>query len=118
MWKEIMVVNRLPFILRQKGLSIRELSRLTGITYTTIRAVYHGDRRSVQIEVMDSLCRVMDLQPGDIYKYYPDESAAQSAEDEILAHLEHFENQQETGSTNGSTSRPRDDSRNQSWHVW
>ncbi|GMQ77961.1 MAG: hypothetical protein BMS9Abin02_0453 [Anaerolineae bacterium] len=113
-----MIVNRLPFILKQKGLSIRELSRLTGITYTTIRAVYHGHRRSVQIEVLDSLCRVLDLQPGDVYKYYPDESAAQSAEDKILAYVEHFEDQRETGSTNGSTSRPKNDDQGQSWHVW
>jgi putative transcriptional regulator len=115
---DIMVVNRLPFILKQKGLSIRELSRRTGITYTTVRAVYHGDRRSVQIVVMDSICRVMKIQPGDIFIYYPDESAARSAESEILANLEHFEDPRETGSTNGSASRPRNDSQDKSWHVW
>ena len=118
MWKDIMVVNRLPLILRQKGLSIRELSRLTGITYTTLRAVYHGDRRSVQISVMDSICRVMKIQPGDIFKYYPDESAAQLAEGEILANLESFEDQRATGSTNENPIRPEDDSQDQSWHVW
>ncbi len=113
-----MVVNRLPFILRQKGLSIRELSRLTGITYTTIRAVYHGDRRSVQIEVLDSLCRVLDLQPGDIYKYYPNESAAQLGEDEALANLDRFEDQKEIGSKKSSTNHPGDHRKEQSWHVW
>ena len=113
-----MVVNRLPFILRQQGLSIRELSRLTGITYTTVRAVYHGDRRSVQIGVMDSICRVMKIQPGDMFKYYPDESAAQLAEGEILADLEHFEDQRATGSTNENLSRPGDDNQDHSWHVW
>lgn len=113
-----MVVNRLPFILSQKGLSIRELSRLTGITYTTIRAVFHGDRRSVQIEVLDSLCRVLDLQPGDIYKYYPNESAAQVGEDKALANLDRFEDQTEIGSKKSSINRPRDDREEQSWHVW
>ncbi len=113
-----MVVNRLPFILRQKGLSIRELSRLTGITYTTVRAVYHGDRRSVQIVVMDSICRVMKIQPGDIFKYYPDESAALMAEGEILADLKRSKDQTETGSTNSNSSRPKDDSQDQGWHVW
>ncbi len=113
-----MGVNRLPFILKQKGLSIRELSRLTGITYTTVRAVYHGNRRSVQIVVMDSICRVMKIQPGDIFIYYPDESAAQSAEDEILADLERFADQNSTGSSNSNTNRPKVDSQDQGWHVW
>ena len=113
-----MVVNRLPFILKQKGLSIRELSRRTGITYTTVRAVYHGDRRSVQIGVMDSICRVMKIQPGDIFIYYPDESAAQSAESEILADLERFEDQKSIGSINSNTDRTMDGNQDQGWHVW
>ena len=44
-----MIVNHLPAILASRSISIRELARLTGITYTTIRAVYHGERRSVQL---------------------------------------------------------------------
>ena len=64
-----MVINRLPAVMAQKKISIRELSRQTGITYTTIRAVYHGERRSVQYDVLDAICRVLQIQPGDIFKY-------------------------------------------------
>ena len=32
-----MLVNRLPQIMNQRHVSIRQLSRATGITYTTIR---------------------------------------------------------------------------------
>jgi len=62
-----MIVNRLPYLMEQKNVSIRQLSRETGITYTTVRAVYHGERRSIQLEVLDAICQVLDIQPGDIY---------------------------------------------------
>lgn len=70
-----MIINRLPTILDQKGISIRELSRLTGITYTTIRALYHSERKSIQLSVLDAICATLEIQPGDIYQRLPDGSA-------------------------------------------
>lgn len=63
-----MLVNRLPTIMEQQQVSIRELSRRTGITYTTIRAIYHSERRSVQLKVLEAICRALNVQPGDIFK--------------------------------------------------
>ena len=71
-----MIVNRLPYWMDRKKISIRQLSRRTGITYTTIRAVYHSERRSVQLEVLDAICQVLDIQPGDIYISLPEGQAA------------------------------------------
>ena len=113
-----MIVNRLPLILKQRGLSIRALSRLTGITYTTIRAVYHGQRRSVQIEVMDALCRVLDIQPADIFKYYPDESAAMTIESEIEKELVLIEEHGKAGAKNGKNNLLIEDKGESGWHVW
>ncbi len=62
-----MIVNRLPQKLAEQGLSIRELARRTGVTYSTIWAVVHGERRSVQLEVLEAICLVLTIQPGDIY---------------------------------------------------
>jgi putative transcriptional regulator len=64
-----MIVNRLPSVLAEQQISIRKLSRLTGITYTTVRALYHHERRSVQFEVLDAICRTLSVQPGDIFGY-------------------------------------------------
>ena len=68
-----MVVNRLPQILAERGLSIRELARQTGITYSTIWAVVQGERRSVQLEVLEAICLALATQPGDIYFIVSDE---------------------------------------------
>jgi DNA-binding Xre family transcriptional regulator len=68
-----MITNLLPRLLSQEGISIRQLARDTGITYTTIWAMVHGERRSVQLEVLDAVCAVLDVQPGDIYRRMPSE---------------------------------------------
>jgi putative transcriptional regulator len=67
--ESIVIVNMLPDLLKQNDISIRELSRLTGVTYTTIRAAYHGERSSIKLDVLDAICRTLDLQPGDIYRF-------------------------------------------------
>jgi putative transcriptional regulator len=67
----MMIVNMLPELMRIRGLSIRELSRRTGVTYTTIRAVYHGERRSIKLGVLDAICQSLAIQPGEIYKFVP-----------------------------------------------
>jgi putative transcriptional regulator len=63
-----MIANLLPQLLTRKGVSIRQLSRATGITYSTIWALVHSQRRSVQLEVLDAVCAALDIQPGDIYR--------------------------------------------------
>lgn len=63
-----MITNRLPQLLAQKGISIRELAREAGVTYSTIWAMVHSRRRSVQLEVLDAVCEVLEAQPGDIYR--------------------------------------------------
>jgi len=62
-----MLINGLPQILARRGLSIRELARQTGVTYSTIWAVVHSERRSVQLEVLEAICLALAIQPGEIY---------------------------------------------------
>ena len=67
-----MIINRLPQLMAQKGISIRQLSQLTAVTYTTIRAIYHSERRRVQLEILGAICQALGIQPGDIYQYVPE----------------------------------------------
>lgn len=60
--------NRLPEILANRKTSIRELSRETGVTYTMIRDAVQGGRQSIKYEVLDAICQVLDVQPGDIFE--------------------------------------------------
>jgi len=62
------IKNYLPAILGDKKMSIRELSEETGITYTMIRDLYHGQRQSVKWETIDKVCEVLDVDVGDLFR--------------------------------------------------
>lgn len=64
--------NRLPALMGERKMSIRELSRQTGITYSMLWDVYHGERQSIKYEVLDAICRVLEVGPGDIFEYVPE----------------------------------------------
>lgn len=80
-----MIVNMLPELMRVRGISIRELSRQTGVTYTTVRAVYHSERRSIKLDVLDTICQTLNLQPGEIYHFLPPGSSLSDISPELPA---------------------------------
>jgi len=53
--------------------SQRELSRLTGISQTTLVKVRR--KHSFRSDTLDMLCRALDCQPGDLLAYVPDQDA-------------------------------------------
>lgn len=72
--------NRLPALLGERKISIRELSRQTGVTYSMLWDVYHGERQSIKYEVLDAICRVLDVQPGNIFIYVGEDMSNQAEE--------------------------------------
>jgi putative transcriptional regulator len=67
--------NKLPALLGQHKMSIRELSEATGITYTMIRDLYHGNRQSVKWETIDKVCDVLQVGIADLFEYVPDKAS-------------------------------------------
>lgn len=107
-----MITIRLPEIMRRRGISIRELSRVTGITYTTVRAVYHGQRRSIQLSVLDAICQALEVQPGDLIAYMPPGNHQQAAPPAP-------NNEKESSPSPASPASPKHLERpGSSWNVW
>jgi DNA-binding Xre family transcriptional regulator len=69
--------NRLPVLMVERKISIRELAELTGVTYTMIRDVYHGGRRSVKWETIDRICQVLGVGIDDMFIYVPEEAGGE-----------------------------------------
>ena len=63
------IKNHLPALLGDRKMSLRSLAEETGIAYTIIRDVYHGNRRSVQWQVIDKLCETLGVGVGDLFEY-------------------------------------------------
>lgn len=69
--------NKLPTLMGQHKMSIRELSEATGITYTMIRDLYHGNRQSVKWETIEKVCEVLGVGIGELFEYVPPEDTGQ-----------------------------------------
>jgi putative transcriptional regulator len=64
-----MIVNRLSRLLGERRMSIAELQRQTALSYTTLHNLHADKSTRIDFETLDRICRVLDVQPGDILEY-------------------------------------------------
>ena len=54
-------------------MSVTELSEKVGITMANISILKNGKAKAVKLSTLDSICKALQCQPGDILEYVPDE---------------------------------------------
>ncbi len=59
-------------VLRDKGMSLTELSERIGITLANLSILKTGKARAVRFSTLEALCRELDCQPADLLVYEPD----------------------------------------------
>lgn len=59
--------------LQAKEMTRYELARKIGVTYPTIDKIYKGDSTSIKLEILESLCKVLDCTPNDILIFKKDD---------------------------------------------
>ena len=65
-----MIKNQLKRILFENDeMSISQLSEETGITYSMVYDFANMRRRSVSFETLEAICKVLNVQPGDILQW-------------------------------------------------
>lgn len=72
---DVMIVNRLSRLLGERRMSIAELQRQTGLSYVTLHGLYSDKTTRVDFETLNRICKALDVQPGDILEYAPDQEA-------------------------------------------
>ena len=50
----------------ERGMSVGEFAEAVGITPANVAVLKNGRARAVRFSTLDSICRVLDCQPGDI----------------------------------------------------
>ena len=60
-------------MLARRKMSVTELSQRVGLTMANISILKNGKARAIRIETLDSICRALQCQPGDILEYVSDE---------------------------------------------
>jgi DNA-binding Xre family transcriptional regulator len=59
-------------MVRARGLSVRQLSEQANIMYNTALNLCRGVGTRIDFEVLDSLCKVLHVQPGELLVWVPD----------------------------------------------
>ena len=61
-------------MLAKRKMSVTELSERVGITMANISVLKNGKAKAVKISTLNSICKALDCQPGDILEYVEDEA--------------------------------------------
>lgn len=68
-----MIKNNLSEILGRKRLKMSELSDLAGLNKNTVLNLYHDRSTRIEFQVLDKICAALDIQPGELLEWVPDE---------------------------------------------
>ena len=64
--------NRLAEILAERGMSLSDLQRATGMSYTALFDLYHQRTTMIRMETLTRLCEALGIRPGDLLVYVAD----------------------------------------------
>ncbi|MDR2999442.1 MAG: helix-turn-helix transcriptional regulator [Microbacterium sp.] len=59
-------------MLARRKLSVQEFADAIGITPANVAVLKNGRAKAVRFTTLDSICRVLDCQPGDILRWVPE----------------------------------------------
>lgn len=59
-------------ILVEQQMSVTELSEKVGITMANISVLKNGKAKAIRFSTLESLCKVLNCQPGDLLEYIED----------------------------------------------
>lgn len=63
------IIVNLDVMMARRKMSLTELSEKVGITMANLSILKTGKAKAVRLETLESICRVLNCQPGDILEY-------------------------------------------------
>lgn len=68
-----MIKLRLDRVMLEKEISLQELAAKVGITNANMSNIKTGKINAIRFSTLDSICKILNCQPGDILEYVEDE---------------------------------------------
>ena len=65
----MLIIINLDVMLARRKMSLTELSERVGITMSNLSILKTGKAKAVRLETLESICRVLECQPGDILEF-------------------------------------------------
>ncbi|MBQ8361639.1 MAG: helix-turn-helix transcriptional regulator [Bacteroidaceae bacterium] len=66
-----LIVN-LDVVMAKRKMSLNELSEKVGLTQANLSILKTGKAKAVRFSTLESICRVLECQPGDLLEYRED----------------------------------------------
>ncbi|AHF15829.1 helix-turn-helix domain-containing protein [Niabella soli] len=66
------IIINLDVMMARRKMSLNELSEKVSITLSNLSILKNGKAKAIRIETLESICRALDCQPGDILEYVKD----------------------------------------------
>lgn len=66
------IIVNLDVVLAQRKMRSNELAELIGITPQNLSVLKAGRARAIRFETLESICKVLHCQPGDLLAYQED----------------------------------------------
>lgn len=63
------IIINIDVMLAKRKMSVTELSERVGITMANISVLKNGKAKAIKVSTLNSICRVLNCQPGDILEY-------------------------------------------------
>jgi putative transcriptional regulator len=67
--------TELDVMLARRKMSVGDFAMAVGITPANVAVLKNGRARAIRFSTLDSICRVLDCQPGDILRWTADPPA-------------------------------------------
>ena len=71
------IIVNLDVMLAKRKMSLTELSENVGITMSNLSVLKKSKAKAIRFSTLESICKVLNCQPGDILEYKPDESTSE-----------------------------------------
>ena len=67
------IIINIDVMLAKRKMSVTELSERVGITMANISILKNGKAKAIKLSTLNSICKALNCQPGDILQYVEDE---------------------------------------------
>lgn len=67
------IVVNLDVVMAKRKMSLNELSDKVGLTLSNLSILKTGKAKAIRFSTLETICNVLECQPGDILEYVNDE---------------------------------------------
>lgn len=67
------IVVNLDVMMAKRKMSLNELSERVGLTLSNLSILKTGKAKAIRFSTLESICEVLNCQPGDILEYVADQ---------------------------------------------